>query len=214
MEEGEGEFASRFFSQVNNLVFSHNKTYLFGAMDDGVTIVDLSADTSLEFNSQLQFDADTASSLTLNVNNDGPAIAHGISVSIDMGTHALDSASITGSNAECSIDSNEPEIALCRIDRMVNGAGEVITLNFTTPSSDIDIPISASATRYELDRNGSNNMADATLQIIAPVPQNPGNGDGDENMTDEVVSDGGGGSTNVFFAIALLFSSIVLRLRK
>ncbi len=168
--EADGLFEPRFFSQGNQVLFSNDGQYIYAAMDDGIAIVDVTVDTHFMGNFPASVSVGEVFTAELEVENNGPADSHRVTVDIDLNGLMVSDAAISGINTDCQIMASQ---VFCELDQLVLGAAEIITLDLVAPDSSQQIVISAEVSQDQIDIESSNNRIESLIDIVETPDATP-----------------------------------------
>lgn len=210
-------YQNRFFAQVNNYQFGEKGAVLYGAVDSGLSVMDLSVNNSLDVSAISEAGLGETHSITYDVANTGASVANRNVIQVTAANLVINKATTTAARASCQVEDN---IATCEIFALVPGAGERITIDVTMPSIEGTGQLSASVSQDQVDIELSDNTLDSAIAIVqepteTPVETPAGNLQEDSpasKVDEETESSSGGGS--VGFGLPLFISLMLLRARR
>ena len=170
VNEDDSGFSSRFFNQGYRFKFSPDHRYIYGAVDDGVNIVDVTLDTYTEIDFPVQAQNSSTVEGFVEITNNGLATATRLNVSINLGALTPLSVEITGNNNACQQTDNT---LACTLERLTPNAGELIRINAMTPANTQSINITSDVSQDQIDLDESNNTDSREIAISTQIPATP-----------------------------------------
>jgi len=149
--------------------------FLYVATDqkvDGITVFDLTTDLLLEKTAD-KSTVGTGQTLSYNiaVSNNGASDATEVEIIDTLPTDVtFISASVTAAGGSCLLDNNT---VTCLIDRVATGAGEIVTIDVTTPASEMTLTNEASVSAVQIDEDALNDVASVSTIVSNSAEPEP-----------------------------------------
>lgn len=207
-------FQTRIFSQFSHQRFSSDQRFLYGAVNDGLYVMDIAVDNNVQLSAPIVtlIEPDVAPAeldfeVTLTLTNMGTADSYGNDITLAITSGRFVAALVADDKGTCDISVSP---ALCRIERVPAGGEVTIVFDVRPPRELTSIIIDASTTQYQKDLEESNNTHSSTTftwdaTFIEPEPElNPAQEQSLEPEKPAATNSGGGALSPLFMLFVLL----------